>query len=67
MNPSSNNSRGLKFFSGDQCRPRPGVASCGVWSMSKCSQMPLFVNYEGQSKITEPYLIAFESSKMDIY
>ena len=23
--------------------------------------------YEGQSKITEPYLIAFESSKMDIY
>ena len=23
--------------------------------------------YEGQSKITEPYLITFESSKMDIY
>ena len=23
--------------------------------------------YEGQSKITEPYLIKFESSKMDIY
>ena len=23
--------------------------------------------YEGQSKITEPYLIAFELSKMDIY
>ena len=23
--------------------------------------------YEGQSKITEPYLITFESSKMDKY
>ena len=23
--------------------------------------------YEGQSKITEPYLITFELSKMDIY
>ena len=23
--------------------------------------------YEGQSKITEPYLITFESSKIDIY
>ena len=23
--------------------------------------------YEGQSKITEPYLITFESSKKDIY
>ena len=23
--------------------------------------------YEGQSKITEPYLITFESSKMDLY
>ena len=23
--------------------------------------------YEGQSKITEPYLITLESSKMDIY
>ena len=25
------------------------------------------VRYEGQSKITEPYLITFELSKMDIY
>ena len=25
-----------------------------------------FLNYEGWSKITEPYLITFESSKMDI-
>ena len=29
--------------------------------------MGLFYNYEGQSKITEPYLITFELSKMDIY
>ena len=26
-----------------------------------------FMRYEGQSKITEPYPITFESSKMDIY
>ena len=25
------------------------------------------IQYEGQSKITEPYLITFELSKMDIY
>ena len=27
----------------------------------------MFNIYEGQSKITEPYLITFESSEMDIY
>ena len=31
-------------------------------------QLPIGeLKYEGQSKITEPYLITFESSKMYIY
>ena len=29
--------------------------------------LPYCKLYEGQSKITEPYLITFELSKMDIY
>ena len=35
--------------------------------MNKTLFMPQAWNYEGQSKITEPYLITFESSKMEIY
>ena len=33
----------------------------------KCLNGLLELLYEGQSKITEPYLITFELSKMDIY
>ena len=34
---------------------------------NKLAQYVDYVTYDGQSKITEPYLITFELSKMDIY
>ena len=42
-----------KYSIDNICPKSPSYHWCGV--------------YEGQSKITEPYLITFESSKMDIY
>ena len=40
--------------------------------MKTCMQVKqiifsFIIGYEGQSKITKPYLITFELSKMDIY
>ena len=50
--------------------PRDGLGSgpqpCKITSGYRFTYKYWYM-YEGQSKITEPYLITFESSKMDIY
>ena len=46
------------------------VENCEIYNKPSLFVAMFFLTdqiYEGQSKITEPYLIKFELSKMDIY